>query len=105
RTDVILERHALVVEIDPDESAKADLGFHFTQRRVFLAESVLVALFGARDVDAVAARVERPGVENAGQALRIPGGIVKQRVPAMRADVVEAAHGHVIAAHDEERYA
>ena len=48
-------------------------------------------------------RVERPGVKNAGDALRVADGIVEQRVAAMRADVVEAAHRHVFAAHDDER--
>ena len=83
----------------------ADLALHFAHRRVFLAEALLVALLGARDVDAVAARVERPLVEDAGQALGVARRVVQDGVAAVRADVVERAHFVVVAADHDQRHA
>src|SRR5205823_7833109 len=103
--DELAERRAVVGDIDPDEPAEADFAFHVAQRRVFLAEALLVALFLARDIDAVAARIERPLMEDAGHPLRVTGRIVEDRVAAMRTDVVEGAHFRVIAANDYQRHA
>src|SRR5207302_8834796 len=78
---------------------------HFTQRRVGLAEAVLITLILASDVDAVAARVERPLMKDAGHPFGIAGRIVEDRIAAMRTDVVERAHFRVIAANDDQRHA
>ena len=99
------ERRGVVGDVHPDEAAEAHLAAHLAQRRVLLAEAVLVALLAARDLDARPARVERPLVEDARHALGIARRIVEQRVAAVRADVVERAHLVVVAAHGDERHA
>jgi hypothetical protein len=57
RADVVLERSGGIVEVHPDEAAEGGLGPHLPQRRVLLAETVLIALLGARDFEAAAAGI------------------------------------------------
>ena len=97
--------HALSSMFTQTKPPKPTSRRHLAQARVLLAEALLVALLAARDVDAVALRVERPRVEDARHALRVADGIVEQRVAAVRADVVEAPHLHVLAADDDQRCA
>jgi hypothetical protein len=103
--DEFAQRRAIVGQVDPDEAAVADLALHLAHRRVFLGEAALVALLGARDVDAVPAAVERPLVEDARHALGVARRVVQDRVTAVRADVVEGAYFVVVAAHHDERHA
>src|SRR5216110_1847982 len=42
-------------------------------------------------------------MKDTGDALCVADRIVEQRVAAVRANVVEASYGHVLAAHDDQR--
>ena len=103
--DELAQRHAAVGDVDPDKAAVRDLAIHLAQRCVGLAKALLIALLLTRDVDAVAARVERPLMKDAGHPLGVTRRIVEDGVAAMRTDVVESAHLLVVAANDNQRNA
>src|SRR3712207_986886 len=107
--DVVLQRIAPVVEVHVDEAPVADLRPHLAQAEVPAGDAALaaraVAGLLAGQADAVALRVERPGVEDAGHALGVARRAVEDGVPPVGADVVEGPHPVVLAADDYEVHA
>src|SRR5438132_532752 len=96
-------QHASVAEVHSYETAGRRVAVHIAQRRGCLAAALLIGLLVVRDVDAAAARIERPLVEDAGHALGVARRVVQDRVVAVRADIVERAHPGVVAAHHDQR--
>ena len=104
----------VVVEIDPDKAAEFHFATQAAQADVFLAQAILEAFLLAADVNAIASHVVLPGVEHAGHALWIAGGLAFEkaagRTPlddhaAVRADVEKRANLIVRAAADDDRLA
>ena len=72
-TQKLIERFAVVVDVNPNEPAHVHLGFHLAETDVFFGQTVLETLLLAGDLDAIALGVERPEVEDAGEPFGVSG--------------------------------
>ena len=83
----LLQIDRIVVEVDPHEAAELHLAAQPAQADVLLAQAILVAFLLAADVDAVALQVELPGVEHAGDALRVSRRLPSRKLPEGRRSI------------------